>query len=923
MRTRRTGGGVSPGRLAAVVAVCGSVRTAPGGAQDNPVILQWWEVPWADMEYRMPDFFVAGYGAVWTPPVSKAGSAGSVGYDVLDRFDLGRPGAPTAYGTESNFKALVQEFHAANGLVYVDGVLNHNMGRQTSAAFQVQGGYPGFWMAPANPPVNKQPTDNWGDFHAGVAGGYLQSENPGGARYDLYRGDLVALIDIAQETNHSFIRHPVEPGDPRNIPGGTVYNRPDPNNRRFYPDRNLTPRTFTNPGTARNPGAQQFTVYPYNTTDPLQGDPVTDNGTGLLMRWSQWMLDEFRIDGYRLDAIKHTPSWFWDTYFDTAVYQRRRSPSGAMVTPFSFGECVESQSFTYQNFIRKDAFGNRDCLDVNGSGELRNLLNAAGLGNWQTVLAAHLDNADNGLNDGSIGVNHVFSHDNGSTGDGSSAPPYPTVRQQGWPEHAYVLMRTGPAVVYHNARGIARPGGFWPRQGVPVALGVDPATNATDPTIARLVQLHNWYGRGEFNVLNGTDPVNPSLADVIVFERRTNLGGGAYSANVLVGVSDSYSSGVQFRSVLTSFPAGTRLVEMTGNHADPVVDPPPGSQIPQVLTVDANRRVLLPIPNNQNASGVQHHKGFVVYGPPLPEGTLTLTNVGGTIPADPAPQPSWKRRIEAVPVISTGNFSIQLTTSAGDPGGLDTNTDDNALFRIDQGFVDWNGNGVVDVGTESAATPGYEGFVTIREPLFGSAGSQGQYVQAIDATRLAEGYHYLSVAAFRHRGPGDAPLFREFRKAFYIDQVGPAVRWLDEGSAVATNSFEFRIGALDRTATRVHLLWDVATGVDPVPLCDSSNQAVRFDRFEWRRILDGMAYGAHTLTIVAFEVTGRSSVTRVGVDVTYCRADVNGDGSVNVSDFLAFLGRYAVGDARADFTDDGQVNVQDFLAFLGAYAAGC
>jgi YVTN family beta-propeller protein len=54
-----------------------------------------------------------------------------------------------------------------------------------------------------------------------------------------------------------------------------------------------------------------------------------------------------------------------------------------------------------------------------------------------------------------------------------------------------------------------------------------------------------------------------------------------------------------------------------------------------------------------------------------------------------------------------------------------------------------------------------------------------------------------------------------------------------------------------------------------------------------------------------------------------CPVDVNGDGTVNVGDFLGYLQFYASGDTRADFTGDGQVNVSDFLAFLSAYAAGC
>jgi hypothetical protein len=54
-----------------------------------------------------------------------------------------------------------------------------------------------------------------------------------------------------------------------------------------------------------------------------------------------------------------------------------------------------------------------------------------------------------------------------------------------------------------------------------------------------------------------------------------------------------------------------------------------------------------------------------------------------------------------------------------------------------------------------------------------------------------------------------------------------------------------------------------------------------------------------------------------------CRPDVNGDGRVNVADFLAFLSLYAAGDPRADFNASGGIDVSDFLAFLAAYSAGC
>jgi hypothetical protein len=61
----------------------------------------------------------------------------------------------------------------------------------------------------------------------------------------------------------------------------------------------------------------------------------------------------------------------------------------------------------------------------------------------------------------------------------------------------------------------------------------------------------------------------------------------------------------------------------------------------------------------------------------------------------------------------------------------------------------------------------------------------------------------------------------------------------------------------------------------------------------------------------------------LGPGAAVCAVDINGDGSVNVADFLAYLALYSAGDPRADFNADGSVNVADFLAYLAAYALGC
>jgi FG-GAP repeat len=54
-----------------------------------------------------------------------------------------------------------------------------------------------------------------------------------------------------------------------------------------------------------------------------------------------------------------------------------------------------------------------------------------------------------------------------------------------------------------------------------------------------------------------------------------------------------------------------------------------------------------------------------------------------------------------------------------------------------------------------------------------------------------------------------------------------------------------------------------------------------------------------------------------------CPADVNGDGDLNVLDFVAFQLLWQAGDAGADCDANGAFNVLDFVCFQGLFGAGC
>src|SRR5207249_8086906 len=116
--------------VAAVLAALSCASTARANDVSPPVILQWFESKWSTMERRTPDLFMAGYGAVWTPPPGRAlydDQGGGIGYNIYDRFDLGKANDSTLYGTEAGYRQQVKSAHQMNGDVYV-AYVHHDVG---------------------------------------------------------------------------------------------------------------------------------------------------------------------------------------------------------------------------------------------------------------------------------------------------------------------------------------------------------------------------------------------------------------------------------------------------------------------------------------------------------------------------------------------------------------------------------------------------------------------------------------------------------------------------------------------------------------------------------------------------------------------------------------------------------------------------
>jgi glycosidase len=891
----RTGDTKPAGRIAAAcllaaALVCGGSLSASAQNISSPAMLQWFDGSYRTFERRAADIHAAGYGSMWIPPTGRAETGNqSVGYDVYDRFDLGSAGNPTLYGTETGLKQYVKTMKRMGGNVYMDLVWNHNGFADTATnGFAASGGYPGF--------VLSQPGAVDGDFHSAFAGGDLQMR-------------LSGLIDINHTTNFQYVRSPV-PGFANNIPAGTtaffgkLANIPRESNRRFYPDQQLGnhPVVF-DPRT----GESNLPLYNFNKTAPLSGDPIPENALGLLMRNARWLVQEVGVDGFRLDAIKHLDPWVLN-YLDRAVYRAIDKPllDGRRQDVFSFGEHLDGNSSLIQQYIRKDinpatpgvVGGNRDALDFPLFFAMRNNFTSNGFQNdFRNVVNASLDRNDDGLaNNGSQGVAFVNSHDDFGPALSNTA-------------HALVLMRPGNAIVYFD--GNEHGNRDFPKEGRGDAVG-----GLYGNTVTKLVDIRNRYGRGDYQE-------RWLEKEVLIFERQNSA---------LVGLSNRTDGGYDTRTVNTGFAPGTPLVELTGNAANTTVDPT--NEIFDYVVVAPNGQATIRVPRNSS-----HSLGYVMYGPATPQGTLSLSNVVQTLAAQtPTAATNGTARLTAVDVIKANTFNITLnTTPVTIPGyGRDIPADgDNAILKINDG-LDINANGAVDfvnsTGTAGSVSYGFENFATKNSPLVGSGGAtggDGQFIQAVNAALLPEGFNFIEVRAFRQRGINEPAVYSSFKKTVYIDRLAP-ISAIASFDPISTNSANRRAVAqsTDLTADNIHLFLDLPAALTDAQILSQlggGSQGNGIDRDIWTKDFSNLTHGNHVLTVVTFEMTGTYSILRypgffTATSIGLGLGDVNFDGQLTKSDILRFEelvdARNTLFNPAADINADGLLNLTD-VALLG------
>lgn len=874
-----------------------------GVCQDTsaPAILQMFESTYENTLNRSVDIFYAGYGGLWIPPTGRADSGDqSVGYDVFDRYDLGSPTRHTLYGTETGLRTLTGRAEDVGFSVYADFIPNHSGFRDASTpGFLDAGDYPQF--------VTTLPGDVDGDYHG---------------RFD--SGDeamrLAGLIDFDQRKDHRFIRQPVA-ADSRNLPAGTFSDQPDANNARFYQDRDTSGRTVFDPRTGQN-----VTLYDYNPAAPLAGDAVVENANDVIHRNARWLIQEIGVDGLRIDASRHFDPFVLDL-LDVQLHDadRDRLLDGSRRRNFSFSETFSGDYAEIQARVRKENLGddvvggNRDGLDFPLFFALRDNLTGNGLQNdWRSVKNASFDINDDGLaNNGSQGVAHVQSHDE----------PGPELSNVA---HAFTLLRPGNSIVYFNAEEFGD-GRDFPKGGRGDALG-----GRFGDAITTLVDIRNTHGRG--NYIDRTPGGDEK--ETLIYEREKSA---------LVVLSNRTDGGFDSRTVQTSFDPGTYLVELTGNAQDASIDP--FDDFPSVVQVNNDGTVNLRVLRNRapGNDGAQHNSGYLVYGLAGPQGNLSLSNVDSTMlgstPTNDAA--NGTTRLGDVDVIKADSFNVTLNTNAVNLLGSirDRDADGDAAYLKLDGGRDVNGNSGVDFVTPGSVLYGFENFADLNDAGFFNADGNGTFEQSIDTTQLAEGYHFLTTRAFRHRdaasgGDGGPAVFSDFKRAIYVDRLAPETGFDSFRAFGADNSGDndVWVRSLDKTADSVHVFLNLgAAESDASILARALNGEGATDQLDldiFKTGFFGIGNGNNALTVVTFEPTGTTNVQRLaGLNPANARGaglgDINFDGSYSPGDLAGdgsfeqvLYTRNVTFNAAADVNADGLVDNRDLFALREVLVAG-
>lgn len=245
----------------------------------NGVMMQYfeWDMPndgtlWLRLRDDAAHLAEMGVTAVWAPPAYKGMTQNSVGYSPYDLYDFGefdqKGSIRTKYGTREQFEAALASLHAHGVCVYLDTVLNHKAGADEKEVFYVKR------VAEEN--------RNYELSDAYEVEGWTHFTFPGrGSRYSDFEWRWYHFSGLDYDAR----RH--EDG---------VFKIQGEGKEWCY---------------AVDHEKGNYDYLMFANIDYRHPDVVRE-----MLKWGCWVVQEFAIDGFRLDAVKHITRPFIRHFLD-------------------------------------------------------------------------------------------------------------------------------------------------------------------------------------------------------------------------------------------------------------------------------------------------------------------------------------------------------------------------------------------------------------------------------------------------------------------------------------------------------------------------------------------------------------------------------------------------------------------------------
>ena len=659
-----------------IMCLCGvllSGSAVPARAQYETV-LQYFNTSWTEIAERLPEIAEAGYSAFWLPSPSKGASGGfSVGYDTLDRFDLGDKDqagtVKTRYGTRAELLALVEQAHRFGIRVYFDNIMAHNGGPLDAATLpgQLFPGAPGFvpqdfhlvrrngqW-AKASDSINWN--DEWQVLNRNPFSWDIAQENPNvsfnpngsteGQTYAKWSGVRQPGLrwyyldtDLPVATNGDgdpvFTFADKEPwqdvgwGASANGAGNRRFDWNDANGNGQH-DVGETSEPFTDTGIdPSNPG-RRTVVWGFGDGRYNMGNPVPEDVNAYLNRAARYVVDATGCDGFRLDAVKHVPSYFFGKQSGSDRDRSNWGYCGQIQEQFNithgYSDWSNHRDTNFDLTLgRDDAVMWGEHLGappnpgpyVDAGMKIANddfLNNTGGFAGIGSTLAGY-DQPGRFTFGVNAGMMYCLSHDNNYMA-GSERPA----------AHQYMLLRAGLPIVYTDGYNVQGGPDFFPKPAYIPFLGQYGQTWVTGPLrvrrdFVRGQQIGRWstpdFGAWEFR----DKSENGSMSD----EAGTTL---------LVMMARNYTSGQQAPGgFATTFPANTVLRNYSSVGG------------PFLAYVGNDRRIY----DFENRNVTVPAGGWFAFAPVVPDQTLAFLGSGSVRPIEvfengaPAAMMSHRRR---------------------------------------------------------------------------------------------------------------------------------------------------------------------------------------------------------------------------------------------------------------------------------------